>query len=1044
MPIKQLFLFFLFIPICSIAQCPDEIILVQQNEIDDLVDLFPSCISFLEVKIVGSEIKNLEGLSHLENIDFLFIENTEIESLAGIQGLELSEYISIENNDNLTDLDHFPSIQLDTSIEINIKQNQVLENTEGLLNLTAGLDLLIRIENNDNLNDVSIGKSSQLTTYIKNNANLLTVGIDEIQESLQTIEIHENPSLVSINGLNNVDAENKTVATISIVDCELLQNLPTFNGVKTINYLIIENTGIQQLSGFYDLNKIEWLLSISHNQELKDIYQFCRNVFACEYLYIRNNFELNYIADFLDGPAAFVKKDMSILSNPNLISFDSKAVCRSLEIMDLLEGDILINDNGEPYNDIDGFIDFCENLTVDVAFLNSFFDKNENGILDDDEYNIKAGHLILSEGYIGEFYDQGIYYFDDFGRPDTLVFEPDECWEITTNNAVVPVDENLNVGDTIFYGLSPSCLIDSVDLSIVSDQLICNDEVQFYIKITNTGTTDVENLLINFQFDGNFISSTAEIINELDNIVQFESGRLEIYESKTFIITLQTPDENFTGQILTYTTHCIHPNNNKSYTSSLEQELLCSYDPNDISVSPYGLKSAHLTPKKVPLIYTVRFQNTGNFPAENVEIVTLLDTNFNQHSFKIHQASHPITNIKTSSNLCVFKFEDINLPDSMANEQESHGFVQFSLMPNENVQDSSRIENFAQIYFDENSAIVTNTVFNTLVDSIPSVCCPSSFNLTSQEAVIDMAYKYKTCQYIPTDLVIESTQVNDLSHLKYIKEIAGDLIIQGTDINTMSGLDSLVKITGNLIIKSNDSLQDPESFPMLESVGGHISILKNNSLQNNTEFSALGSIGESYILSQNENLIYFNGPPLIDSIYGSLIISNNTSLEEISGFENLSSCDTLIIKKNEKFTTFNSLPFFVIQDSLGIFQNDQLTICNHQTICDFILLKPERSFINNNDDQCFSLNEVTQSCISATQENTISNKVLIKPNPFNAQVSIAENYTLKQVLNMIGESVPFNSFNDNNYAIENETKGLYMFIIQGKNGEITVEKAIKL
>jgi len=58
----------------------------------------------------------------------------------------------------------------------------------------------------------------------------------------------------------------------------------------------------------------------------------------------------------------------------------------------------------------------------------------------------------------------------------------------------------------------------------------------------------------------------------------------------------------------------------------------------------------------------------------------------------------------------VFHFENILLPDSTVNEPASHGFVQFRINQLTDNPIGTVIENTADIYFDLNKAIVTNTV----------------------------------------------------------------------------------------------------------------------------------------------------------------------------------------------------------------------------------------------------------------------------------------------------------------------------------------------
>jgi hypothetical protein len=62
-----------------------------------------------------------------------------------------------------------------------------------------------------------------------------------------------------------------------------------------------------------------------------------------------------------------------------------------------------------------------------------------------------------------------------------------------------------------------------------------------------------------------------------------------------------------------------------------------------------------------------------------------------------------------------FIFENINLPGKITNEPASHGFVSFKIKPKPTVTLGETISNKADIYFDFNLPIVTNTVTTTIV-----------------------------------------------------------------------------------------------------------------------------------------------------------------------------------------------------------------------------------------------------------------------------------------------------------------------------------------
>jgi len=162
-----------------------------------------------------------------------------------------------------------------------------------------------------------------------------------------------------------------------------------------------------------------------------------------------------------------------------------------------------------------------------------------------------------------------------------------------------------------------------------------------------------------------------------------------------------------------------------------ESELVCAYDPNDKLVTPTGVGEDNLTLFEDSLLnYTIRFQNTGNDTAFNVLIRDVIQENLDIETFQFIASSHEVsTKINESLRLIEFQFEDIYLPDSNVNEPASHGFVKFKIETNSNLPENTLVENTANIFFDFNPAIVTNTTQNMMVSEFPMTALSSVVEL---------------------------------------------------------------------------------------------------------------------------------------------------------------------------------------------------------------------------------------------------------------------------------------------------------------------------
>jgi uncharacterized repeat protein (TIGR01451 family) len=141
-----------------------------------------------------------------------------------------------------------------------------------------------------------------------------------------------------------------------------------------------------------------------------------------------------------------------------------------------------------------------------------------------------------------------------------------------------------------------------------------------------------------------------------------------------------------------------------------------SFDPNDKLVFPTGWGTAGNVEPETEFKYTIRFQNTGTDTAFKVVLIDTLDQNLDIASLQIGNASHNYA-FKVSGRgrpILTWTFNNILLPDSGRNQEASNGFVSFSIRPKATAPVGTRLENFADIYFDFNDPIRTNTTVNTI------------------------------------------------------------------------------------------------------------------------------------------------------------------------------------------------------------------------------------------------------------------------------------------------------------------------------------------
>lgn len=147
-----------------------------------------------------------------------------------------------------------------------------------------------------------------------------------------------------------------------------------------------------------------------------------------------------------------------------------------------------------------------------------------------------------------------------------------------------------------------------------------------------------------------------------------------------------------------------------------------SFDPNDKQAQPAGYGPMHFIHAQSPLDYQIRFQNTGTDTAFRVVLLDTLSTFLNPGSIVMGAASHPYTWSMVENGILRIAFPGIELPDSLTNEDASQGFVRFRISQQAGNTPGTLIYNSANIYFDFNKPIRTNTTFHEVEeDYIPTL-----------------------------------------------------------------------------------------------------------------------------------------------------------------------------------------------------------------------------------------------------------------------------------------------------------------------------------
>ncbi len=189
------------------------------------------------------------------------------------------------------------------------------------------------------------------------------------------------------------------------------------------------------------------------------------------------------------------------------------------------------------------------------------------------------------------------------------------------------------------------------------------------------------------------------------------------------------------------------------------KEVVNSYDPNNKTVAPLGLTDQGFISQEEELFtYLINFQNLGTADAINVRIEDIVQDVFDLSTFRVMGSSHAYQT-SLEGNKFIFDFENINLAPASESEEGSKGYIQFSLETNDVLPIGTVVNNTADIYFDFNEAIVTNTTVNTVVED-PSVGTTMPLNFETSKVQINPNptedYFYiKTKEIVQGDFLLE-------------------------------------------------------------------------------------------------------------------------------------------------------------------------------------------------------------------------------------------------------------------------------------------------
>jgi len=360
-----------------------------------------------------------------------------------------------------------------------------------------------------------------------------------------------------------------------------------------------------------------------------------------------------------------------------------------------------------------------------VIKINAFLDEDSNGLFDNSDINYVNGvftyeknndgiiHTIQSStGYFtiisddeNDYYDIGFSMFSEYSSCYTLTISSFENESVTNGSSITrnfPVTKDQpcqDIGVYLIHSVPPRPGFDYENYLVIKNRSlepIASGTITFTHDplVTLNSVTEVD--------AGNSVTTTSTGFT-LD-FVNLLSGTEE-----RVLISMNVPISLNIGDLLTnsasYSVSDLLVDNNNSV---ITETVVGSYDPNDIIESHGQYIVFNEFTSDDYLYYTIRFQNIGTAEAIDISIDNLLNSQLDKASVIMLNVSHDYVFMRVDDQL-TWQFNNIYLPSDDVDEPNSHGYVNYKIKPLMGFSIGDIIPNKADIYFDFNPVVVTNT-----------------------------------------------------------------------------------------------------------------------------------------------------------------------------------------------------------------------------------------------------------------------------------------------------------------------------------------------
>ncbi len=628
-----------------------------------------------------------------------------------------------------------PANTLSTIVITNIFDIEVLtvdSNADGQIQVSEALQIkkLTLIGNSFTICITSLEGLTSFTNleYLNFSFNLMENTDIDLTPLVNLKEVNASNTLIPSLNVSNLIHLEKIDCYETRLNSVNLENLPSLKWLDILkaNFQSIDLSGAQNLQTLFlnsnpnlnnvNVNGLQYLtvFSCSGNDYLSSLdVSTCYSLTGLEC----DSNNLTYL-NIKNGSIT----ELNFAENPNL-----QYICA--DIGQVADVEAQINFYGYINCTVNSYCSFTPGGQYNTILGNLKLDSNNNGCDADDlsqlniRVNINDG-TNTSASFTGT---TGDYKF--YTQAGSFVITPEienPTWfNFTPATATIPFADNNNNTATQDFCISANGV--HHDLEVVLAPITParpGFDATYKLVYKNKGNQTLSGA-VNLVFDDSkidFVSAIPAVDNLAVNSLTWNYTNFLPFESRSVAITLNInspvdiPAVNI-GNELTFTasiTPMISDNLPLDNTFNLKQTVVGSFDPNDITC----LEGNSVAPSEIGkyLHYVINFENTGNFPAENIVVKTIVDpAKFDINSLQLLNTSNPV-DARITGNVVEFIFEDIQLAGP-----GGHGHVLLKIKSKSTLVTGDNVAKSAGIYFDYNAPVDTGmvtTVFQSLSNSV--------------------------------------------------------------------------------------------------------------------------------------------------------------------------------------------------------------------------------------------------------------------------------------------------------------------------------------